>query len=91
MLASIIRTAVPIIVGLLLGWAARVGLDLPSGAVTEIVTAAITAGYYALARLVESRWPGAGRWLLSAGLTKAVLPQYRNVVSGRVIGSHVHR
>ena len=47
MLASIIRTAVPVIAGVLLGWAAKIGLDLPSGAVTEIVTAVLTTAYYA--------------------------------------------
>jgi len=34
-LASILRTVVPIIVGILLGWAAKVGLNLPGGAVTD--------------------------------------------------------
>lgn len=70
MLPSIIRTVVPLVVGLLLGWAAKVGLDLPEGAVTEIVTALITAAYYALARLVEQAWPGLGRVLLSLGLVR---------------------
>ncbi|WP_084963765.1 hypothetical protein [Thermoactinospora rubra] len=70
MLASIIRTVVPVIVGVLLGWAAKVGLDLPEGPVTQLVTIVITGAYYALARWVESWWPAAGRILLAAGLTK---------------------
>ncbi|MGW5259707.1 hypothetical protein ACWEQG_01950 [Microbispora sp. NPDC004025] len=69
MLASIIRTVVPVIVGVLLGWAAKVGLDLPEGPVTELVTVAITGVYYAVGRWLEQRWPAAGRWLLAAGLT----------------------
>lgn len=69
MLASIIRTVVPVIAGVLLGWAARVGLDLPEGPVTELVTIAITTGYYALGRWVETWWPAGGRILLAAGLT----------------------
>lgn len=70
MLASIIRTIVPVIVGVLLGWAAKVGLDLPEGPVTELVTVTITVAYYALGRWLEQRWPAVGRWLLAAGLTK---------------------
>ena len=70
MLPSIIRTVVPVIVGVLLGWAAKVGFDLPEGAVTELVTVIITGVYYAVARWVEKRWPGVGRWLLAAGLTR---------------------
>ena len=69
MSASIIRTIVPIIVGALLGWALKVGLDLPSGAVSQIVTVVVTAAYYAIARLLEQKWPEVGRWLLAAGLT----------------------
>ncbi|MER7063907.1 hypothetical protein [Streptomyces albidoflavus] len=75
MLASIIRTVVPVIVGVLLGWAARVGLELPEGAVTELVTVALTGVYYALGRWVESWWPAGGRILLAAGLT-AKKPNY---------------
>ena len=70
MLDSILRTTVPVIVGVLLGWAAKIGLGLPSGAVFEIVTVVITAAYYALARLVEQRWPGVGQMLLSLGLAR---------------------
>jgi len=70
MLASIIRTVVPVIVGVLLGWAAKVGLNLPEGAVTQVVTVVITGAYYALGRWLEQRWPAVGRWWLAAGLTK---------------------
>lgn len=68
MFASLLRTIVPVVVGILLGWAAKVGLDLPSGAVTEIVTVVLTAAYYTLARVLEQEWPAVGRWLLSLGL-----------------------
>jgi hypothetical protein len=68
MFASLVRTVVPVIVGVLLGWAAKVGLNLPEGAVTEIVTVTLTAVYYALARLLEAEWPAVGRWLLALGL-----------------------
>jgi hypothetical protein len=69
MFDSIVRTLVPVVVGVLLGQAARLGLDLPEGAVTEVVTVVITTAYYAASRVIEKRWPGAGRVLLSLGLT----------------------
>lgn len=84
MLASILRTVVPVIVGVLLGWAAKVGLDLPSGAVFEIVTVVLTAAYYAIGRWVEQTWPQVGRFMLSLSLTRAVRPTYSKVIQGRV-------
>jgi hypothetical protein len=68
MFASLLRTIVPAIVGILLGWAAQVGLDLPSGAVTEIVTVVLTGVYYLAVRALEQEWPIIGRWLLALGL-----------------------
>lgn len=50
---SFMRTLVPLVAGVVLGWAARLGLDLDDGQVTTYVTAALTAGYYALLRLIE--------------------------------------
>jgi len=70
MLPSLVRTVVPVIAGVLLGWAAKVGLNLPEGPVTELVTVAITGVYYGVGRWLEQRWPVVGRWLLAAGLTK---------------------
>lgn len=85
MLASIIRTIVPLIVGVLLAWAAKVGLNLPAGATTEILTVVLTAAYYTASRLIEQVWPQAGRILLSFGLTKAGSPTYmRTVKAGTV-------
>jgi len=78
MLDSLIRTFVPIVVGALLGWAAAIGLDLPEGAVSEIVTVAITFGYYAFARFLEQHVPAVGRVLLSLGLVDTQ-PTYRSV------------
>lgn len=68
MLASVLRTIVPIIVGTLLGWAARVGLNLPEAATAEIVTVVATFLYYGTARLLEEHWPAVGRLLLSLGI-----------------------
>lgn len=50
---SLMRTLVPIVAGLALTWAARVGLDLDEATATAYVTAALTAGYYAAFRLLE--------------------------------------
>ena len=76
MFASVIRTVVPMVVGVIVGQAARIGLGLDEGAVTSIVTALIGAAYYGLARLVEEQWPAAGRVLLALGLTGKA-PEYR--------------
>lgn len=51
--ASFMRTLVPVLAGLLLSLAARVGLDLDGEAVAAGVTAALTAGYYAAFRGLE--------------------------------------
>lgn len=53
LLASLLRTVVPLAVGLLLGLAARAGFDIDEAAAATAVTAALTAGYYALFRAVE--------------------------------------
>lgn len=68
MLDSLIRTFVPVVVGVLLGQAARIGLHLDAGLVTQLVTGGLTAGYYALARALEQQWPAVGRWLLGLGI-----------------------
>ena len=72
MLASIIRTVVPMVVGVIIGQAARIGLDLNPGAVTGIVTVVVGYLYYQVARLLEQHYPAAGRVLLALGLTGKV-------------------
>lgn len=68
---SVIRTVVPWIVGILLTLAAQRGLDLPESVATEVVTAVVSAVYYALVRLAEVRLSPLWGWLL--GLPKAPL------------------
>ncbi|GAA1796524.1 hypothetical protein [Actinomadura chokoriensis] len=75
MLDSVIRTLVPLIAGLLLTQAAKLGLDVPEGTATEAVTVLVTAVYYVLGRLAEARLPRLGRALLSLGLTSRT-PSY---------------
>lgn len=72
MLPSFVRTLVPIIVGVIVGQAARIGLDLDEGLVTAIVTATAGAAYHAAVRWIETRWPKAGVLL---GYARA--PQYK--------------
>lgn len=69
MLPSIIRTLTPMVVALILGQAARIGLGLDEGAVTSIVTAVIGFAYYGLVRWLEESFPSVGRWLLALGFT----------------------
>ena len=83
MYASIVRTVVPLIVAVVLGQAARIGLDLEEGAVTSIVTAVIGAAYYGLARLIEEHYPPAGRVLLALGLTGQSPEYYRPLKAPR--------
>jgi len=66
-LISVIRTAVPAGVGAVLVWAASalgVVIDSESStALTAVVVAVAVAGYYAIVRALETRWPMAGRLL----------------------------
>ncbi|MDX3629059.1 hypothetical protein PV728_01780 [Streptomyces europaeiscabiei] len=50
---SVMRTLVPLVAGLILTWAARLGLDLDQAAVAPYVTAALTAAYYLAFRGLE--------------------------------------
>lgn len=50
---SFMRTLVPLVAGVVLGWAARLGLDLDDAQVAAYVTAGLSAGYYALFRFLE--------------------------------------
>ncbi|GAA3223347.1 hypothetical protein [Actinocorallia longicatena] len=83
MLPSVIRTVVPVIVGVLLGWGVRVGLNFDSDALTSIVTVVITGLYFWAGRIIEQYRPGLGRLMLAAGLTRKQ-PEYK-VIPGRVI------
>ena len=65
-IVSLIRTYVPLAVGVVVSWLARnniVAIDGESAA--AVFTAAVVGLYYAAARLLEKRWPKAG-WLLGA-------------------------
>jgi hypothetical protein len=85
-LASLIRTWVPIGVGFLLALLAR-KLDIvldegSSAALTSGIAALVSAVFYGVVRILESRWKPVG-WLL--GL--AVRPQYETKAVGSGPGS----
>ncbi|MER7833467.1 hypothetical protein [Streptomyces sp. NPDC095602] len=53
-LASVLRTAVPVLVGLVVAVTDVLRLDVDHGQVTAVVAAAVTAAYYLLLRLAEA-------------------------------------
>ncbi|WP_432050325.1 hypothetical protein [Verrucosispora sp. NA02020] len=63
-LVSLIRTWVPIAVGVALAWlATRLGIVLDESTSTGLTVGAVgltSAVYYALVRALESRWPALG-------------------------------
>lgn len=75
LLESLIRTWVPVGIGSVLAWAAvhwHIVVDPGASATAATVaTALCIAGYYALARVVERRWPRAGRWLVALNLVRS--------------------
>ncbi|MFI0484900.1 hypothetical protein [Actinomadura sp. 9N215] len=76
MYAYLIRTLVPLLVGVVVGQAARLGLDLDEAAVYAIVTPAATLLYGVASHWVETHYPQAGRFLLALGLTSKT-PEYK--------------
>lgn len=68
---SVIRTAVPLIVGYIITWGAENGVVIDETTFAGWVTYLISIGYYVVVRWVEQRWPQAG-WLLG----KAKAPVY---------------
>lgn len=71
-LASLIRTAVPVIVGAVVGLLVKVGMEDLAPVVENAATTIITVAYYAVARVLEERVGPAWGWLL--GYAKA--PSY---------------
>lgn len=66
---SVIRTVVPLIVGLVVAQLASRGFHFPAdGLVTDIVTAVVSSAYYTVARVLETRLgPAWGRLLGHVG------------------------
>jgi len=62
-LPGYIRTIVPMIVGWLGALLTDWGWDWTNQAVTQFVVVIIGAAYYIIVRLLESKWPAAGKLL----------------------------
>lgn len=62
-LVALVRTVVPVLVGLIVSSLAKAGLEVDPGVVSGLVDALFIGGYYAAVRYVEAKWPTAG-WLL---------------------------
>src|SRR5262252_7307014 len=71
MKAWCLRTFVPLVAGALIAYGAHAGLSLDSATSAIVATALVTGAYALVARLVERHRPALGRWLMSAGLTRA--------------------
>lgn len=74
--ASIKRTLVPIWAAVVVAQAARVGIDLPGDAVSDIILAVVASAYYSSLRVLETRYPQ-----LSVLLGDRRVPFYYEVVA----------
>ena len=63
LLKSMIRTFVPVVVGLILSALAQIGVKVDPGTIAGAVDAIFIGGYYAIVRFLESKSPKLG-WLL---------------------------
>lgn len=70
--ASLIRTLVPVLVGLVVATAAKANLNLDPEVSTQVVAAVVTGLYYTVVRLLEEKVSPAFGWLLG----KAAAPNY---------------
>ena len=62
---SVRRSVVPVIAGVLLAHAARLGLDIPEDALVGVLEGLVISVYYVVLRLAERHVPALG-WLLGA-------------------------
>jgi hypothetical protein len=74
-LVSVIRTAVPALVGLVLAHFGLKALSIGNIPVELVVETLVVAGYYSLVRFLEARW----RWV-GVLLGWAVVPSYTPAV-----------
>ncbi len=88
---SQVRTYVPSGVGALITWLSLRGVEVTSDqrlALVTFGTALITGLYYTGARLVESKWPRIGGWLLGTSKTSGA-PTYPTLPGGGA-GDNAH-
>jgi hypothetical protein len=78
---SLIRTYVPIGVGALAAWLAVKGLNVnptTQVAITALATAVLSGAYYAVARVLETKFPALG--FLLGHKAKPVYPETKKLV-----------
>lgn len=81
---SIVRTAVPIIVGAIVAIGLRFGAQFDAAAIAPLVQAVVAAAYYVAVRALERRWPQLG-----ALLGAAKCPAYSAATPARAPGDGV--
>lgn len=59
-LVALVRTVVPMVVGLLLAAAAKANIDIDGAALNGVVDALVIGVYYVVVRQLEQRWPRFG-------------------------------
>lgn len=65
LIRSVVRTATPMLAGLLVAAAAKIGYDLDNSTAVQAAGYAVALLWYVVARVVEQRWPRFG-WLLGS-------------------------
>lgn len=71
---SYIRTYVPKLIGVVVGWLAARGLEVDSTELTVAVIGIVEVVWYALARFLEQRFSWAGTLMLGASKQPAYSP-----------------
>jgi hypothetical protein len=76
MLTWLVRTIVPLIVGVIITKAAQVGFDLPEAAVTDVTVAIVSGAYAVAARLLERYVSPKFGWLFGIAKEPVYDPQH---------------
>lgn len=63
LLVSVVRTIVPVVVGLIISTLATAGIEIDENSLRVVVDGLFVGGYYALVRVLEKQHPAIG-WLL---------------------------
>jgi len=66
-LASVVRTVVPLVIGYVITWASQIGFTVSedqSAALAALLTGVISAIYYAIVRFLETNYSDKWGWLL---------------------------
>lgn len=75
---ALIRTVTPFVVGFVVVVLVRLGIDIDNATATAAITTALGTIYYAVVKVLESRWPSIGRLL-----GRALPPLYPDTIDAR--------